>query len=226
MGTKAKTSKSLSIKGMWDKFVNDVFRFPLYVITNPFKAFSDVKFEGDGSLGACIFFMVMLCITTIAKTAMSGWIVNTNDLTKLNVWAAIAGVLVQSLIFAAANWAVGILIDGSGKFKDIFMVTMYCQYPSIWLTWAYILLSNVLTLDEMAFATFCTGLGLVCIVLYGFIGLVSVHEFGFGKGVGSIILTVVAIMIIVFVALLLATMAGELVTFISTVAKEIVLNYF
>ena len=27
----------------------------------------------------------MLCITDIAKTAMSGWIVNTNDLTKLNI---------------------------------------------------------------------------------------------------------------------------------------------
>ena len=106
------------------------------------------------------------------------------------------------------------------------MVTMYCQYPSIWLTWAYILLSNVLTLNEMAFATFCTALGIVCTVLYGFIGLVSVHEFGFGKGIASIILTVVAIMIIVFVALLIATMAGELVTFISVIAKEIVLNYF
>ena len=40
------------------------------------------------------------------------------------------------------------------------------------------------------------------------------------------VLTVVAIMIIVFVALLIATMAGELVNFISVVAKEIVLNYF
>lgn len=223
MGAKA---KSFSVKGIWDKFVDDVFRFPLYVMTNPFKAFSDVKYEGGGSVPACIFFMIMLCITDIAKTAMSGWIVNTNDLTKLNVWAAIAGVLLVSLVFAAANWAVGILIDGSGKFKDIFMVTMYCQYPSIWLTWAYILLTNVLTLDEIAFATFCTGLGLVCLVLYGFIGLVSVHEFGFGKGVLSIVLTAVAIMIIIFVALLIATMAGELVNFISVIAKEIVLNYF
>ncbi len=223
MGAKA---KSFSVKGIWDKFVNDVFRFPLYVMTNPFKAFSDVKYEGEGSIPACIFFMIMLCITDIAKTAMSGWIVNTNDLTKLNVWAAVAGVLLVSLVFAAANWAVGILIDGSGKFKDIFMVTMYCQYPSIWLSWAYILLSNVLTLDEMAFATFCTGLGVVCLVLYGFIGLVSVHEFGFGKGVLSIALTAIAIMIIVFVALLIATMAGELVTFVSVVVKEIILNYF
>ena len=226
MAANSKTLKSFSAKGMWDKFVNDVFRYPLYVMTNPFKAYSDIKYEHKGSLGACIFFMFMLCITKIANAAMSGWIVNTNDLTKLNIWASIAGVLISSLIFAVANWAIGILIDGSGKFKYIFMVTMYCQYPSIWLTWAYILLSNVLTLNEMAFATFCTALGLVCTVLYGFIGLVSVHEFGFGKGIASIILTVVAIMIIVFVALLIATMAGELVTFVSVIAKEIVLNYF
>ena len=53
MGAKA---KSFSVKGMWDKFVDDVFRFPLYVMTNPFKAFSDIKYEGSGSIPACIFF--------------------------------------------------------------------------------------------------------------------------------------------------------------------------
>ena len=86
--------------------------------------------------------------------------------------------------------------------------------------------SNVLTLDEMAFATFCTTLGIVCMVFYGFIGLVSVHGFGFGKGIASVIFTAIAIVIILFIVLLIATMAGELVTFVSTVAKEITLNYF
>jgi len=43
MAANSKTLKSFSAKGMWDKFVNDVFRYPLYVMTNPFKAYSDIK---------------------------------------------------------------------------------------------------------------------------------------------------------------------------------------
>lgn len=222
----ANVLKSINWKKLKDDIVEEVFRFPGYVISNPFKAFSDIKYEGRGSVKACIFFMIMLCITSVAQASKAGWIVNYTNARQLNVWATIAGVLVQSLIFAVANWSVAVLTDGSGKFKEIFMVTMYAQYPYIWLSWAYILLSNVLTLDEMAFGYFCTGLGILCIVIYGFIGLVSVHGFGFGKGVASIIFTAIAIVIILFVVLLLATMAGELVTFITTVCKEISLHYF
>lgn len=207
-------------------FVEEVFRFPMYVITNPFKAFSDIKYEGRGSVKACVFFLVMLCITEIAKAAGAGWVVNYSNMRTLNVWGSIAGVALQSLVVAAANWSVSVLTDGNGKFKEIFMVAMYAQYPYIWLSWAYILLSNVLTLDEMAFATFCLTLGIVCIAFYGFIGLISIHGYGFGKGIASVILTAIALVLIIFIVLLIATMFGEVVTFLTTVVKEIMLHYF
>jgi hypothetical protein len=213
-------------KKIKEDIVEEVFRFPGYMMGNPFKAFSDIKYEGRGSVKACVFFFVLLCINSVLQATKTGWIVNTTNTRTFNVWATIAGVIVTSLLVAVANWSVSVLTDGSGKFKEIFMVVMYAQYPSIWLSWAYIILSNVLTLDEMAFATFCTTLGIVCMVFYGFIGLVSVHGFGFGKGIASVIFTAIAIVIILFIVLLIATMAGELVTFVSTVAKEITLNYF
>ncbi len=206
--------------------MEEVFRFPGYVITNPFKAFSDIKYEGRGSVKACIFFMVVLCITEIAKMAGAGWVVNYTDMRNINVWTSIAGVALQTLVVAAANWAVSVLTNGNGKFKEIFMVAMYAQYPYIWLSWAYIILSNVLTLDEMAFANFCLTLGIVCIALYGFIGLVSIHGFGFLEGVLSVILTAIAVVLIIFVVLLVAAMLGEVTNFLGTVAEEVVLHYF
>lgn len=222
---KAVASKK-SWKQLRENFVEEVFRFPGYVITNPFKAFSDIKYEGRGSVKACIFFMIMLCITQIVKATGSGWIVNYTTFRNYNVWGGMAGVVVQTLAVAAANWSVSVLTNGSGSFKEIFMVAMYAQYPYIWLNWAYILLSNILTLDEMAFASFCLALGIVCIAFYGFIGLISVHGYGFGQGVASVILTAIALVLIVFVVLLVSTMCGELVTFFTTVAKEITLHYF
>lgn len=222
----ANVFKSISWKKIKDDIVEEVFRFPGYMMSNPFKAFSDIKYEGRGSVKACVFFLIMLCFTSVLQATKTGWIVNYTSARTFNIWATIAGVLIQSLLVAVANWSVSVLTDGSGKFKEIFMVVMYAQYPYIWLTWAYIILSNVLTLDEMAFGTFCTALGIICIAFYGFIGLVSIHGFGFGKGIASVIFTAIAIVIILFIVLLIATMAGELVTFVTTVAKEIQLNHF
>lgn len=66
----------------------------------------------------------------------------------------------------------------------------------------------------------------MCIVFYGFIGLVSVHCYGFFQGIASILLTILSLIIIIFIILMLVSMGSELVSFVSTVYKEIVLNYF
>ena len=90
----------------------------------------------------------------------------------------------------------------------------------------YLALSHVLTLNEKSLLTFCITLGVVCIVFYGFIGLVSVHGFGFFQGIASVVLTVIALVIIIFIVLMLVSMGSELIMFIRTVGEEIVLNYF
>lgn len=222
----AVTSNSSSRgKEIWNNIVEEGFRFPKYLISQPFKAFSDIKFEHRGSVPACVVFLVLLCIVKLINYSYTGYIVNDVNIYKVNTIATIVGVIAQTLLLVVANWSVTVLSNGSGKFKEIFMVFMYAQYPSIWLNLAYVILSNVLTLDEMALATFCSTLGLLMMILYTFIGLVVVHEYTFTKTVGSIILTFCALLVILFILILLVTMGSELVGFFRTVYQEIILHY-
>lgn len=220
-----KAAAAFDYKKVWEHFVEEGFRFPLYVISRPFKAFSDIKYENRGSVFSCVIFLILLCIIKLLNYSYTGYITNPVNIYYVNTFTTILGVLAQSLLFVAANWSVTVLINGSGKFKEIFMVFMYAQYPSLWLNLAYILLSNILTLEEMALATFLTSLGMVLFVFYTFVGLVVVHEFTFTKTVASVILTFVALLIILFILLLLVTMANELITFVKTVYQEIILHY-
>lgn len=207
-------------------FVNEVFKFPAYVITNPFKAFSDIKYEKKGSVPACVFFAFVLMIVTVLKDAGTGVLFRTSDPHYTNIWSLMIGVVAQTLLIVAANWSVSVLTNGSGSFREIFMVAMYAQYPYIWLNILYIALSHVLTQNEAAFLSACTGFGFVCIAFYGFIGLVSVHGYGFFEGIASVLLTVVALLIILFIVLMLVMMGNECITFVRTVYEEIVLHYF
>lgn len=217
---------SVSMKDFRRRFVDEVFRFPLYVITNPFKAFSDIKYEKKGSVPACFLFMFLIMILNVMKSSYTGTVFLEKDPRFVNIWVLMAGALIQTVLLVVANWSVTVLIDGSGSLKEIFMVAMYAQYPNMWLSGLYIVLSHVLSLDEKALLNFCSVFGIVCIVFYAFIGLVSVHGFGFFKGIASVLLTVVALVIIIFVLLMLVSMSGELVTFIKTIYNEIVLHYF
>lgn len=221
------TSSVSAKKSFKDSFIYEVFTFPLYIITNPFKAFSDIKYEKKGSVPACIFFMFMIMLLNVMRVTYLGKTFQFSaDPRYVNIWIIILGVLVQTILIVAANWSVTVLIDGSGSFKEIFMVAMYAQYPYIWLSGLYIVLSHVLSLDERPILTMCLTFSYVCIAFYGFIGLVSVHGFTFFKGIASVLLTVVALVIIVFVLLMLVSMSGELVSFVSVLYNEIVLHYF
>ncbi len=219
-------AKDFDLKKWWNSVIDEVIRFPLYVLTKPFKAFSDIKYEGKGSLPACVFFMFMLMLLSVMRQSYTGAVFVEVEPRFMNIWSVMAGVLAQTILLVAANWSVSVLTNGSGSFKEIFMVAMYAQYPYMWLSALYLALSHVLSLNEAALLTFCLALGVVCIVFYGFIGLVSVHCYGFFQGIASVLLTILALVIIIFVILMLVSMGSELVNFVSTVYKEIVLNYF
>ncbi len=96
----------------------------------------------------------------------------------------------------------------------------------MWLRALYLVLSHVLSLEEAPLLNFCMSLAIIGIVFYGFIGLVSVHGYGFFQGIASVIFTVIALVIIIFVILMLVSMGSELVSFVQTVGREIVLHYF
>lgn len=219
-------AKSFDFKKWWNSVIDEVIRFPLYVLTKPFKAFSDIKYEGKGSLPACIFFMFVLMLLSVMRQSYTGAVFVEVEPRFMNIWSVMAGVLAQTILLVAANWSVSVLTNGSGSFKEIFMVAMYAQYPYMWLSALYLALSHILSLDEKALLSFCIALGIVCIVFYGFIGLVSVHCYGFFQGIASVLLTILALIIIIFIILMLVSMGSELVNFVSTVYKEIVLNYF
>lgn len=225
MANKIHAGRSMDLKGTWNAFIEEGFRFPLYVLSRPFKAFGDIKLEGRGSVKTCIVVLVLLCILNILQVSYTGYIVNYNMVYYFNIFSSILGTLAQVLLVCIANWSVTVLINGSGSFKEIFMVNMYALYPMLFLNSIYIILTNVLTLDEMAIAIFFVTLAGIIYALYVFIGLIVVHEFTFTRAVASVILTIFSLLIILFVALLVASMANELVRFVRTVYNEIILHY-
>jgi hypothetical protein len=213
------------IKDKFKTFVYDYFRFPLFILSHPFKGFDEIKFEKKGKVSVGIVFLIILCMLNILTFNYTGFIINNNDPYKFNILTRILGTLTEALLFVVANWSVTTLINGSGKLKEIFMVNMYASYARLYLNVVFIILSNVLTLEEMSMAYFFTSLAMVIYCFYTFIGLIVIHEFTFTKGIASIFLTFIAMAIILFIVLLLATMANEVINFFITVYKEIILHY-
>lgn len=215
----------MNIKKILGDIKQDYFTFPLYIFSHPFKGFDEMKFEKKGKLSVALVLMAVFCIINIVKTSYTGFSINYENPYFMNSMFIVATTLLPIVLFVTGNWSVTTLMGGIGTYKEILMSNVYALYLSIYLNLIFVVLSNVLTLDEMPLAMFFTTISVVIYCLYQFIGLIVIHEFSFSKAIGAILLTFLAMAIIMFVAILLMTLIGEVVQFFVVICREIALKF-
>ena len=226
---KAKTKEKFDWKKILvaiKKFWQEVWKHPLYILSHPVQGWEEFKTEKKAKMWVSVFLLMMYVLMTILAFQFEGIITNKNNPQKFNSIQMVIYGVVPVVVIAVANWSVTTLLDGKGKMKEIFMMICYSLFPVTVFGFVNILLSNVLTLDEANFILLIDILAWVLTGYMAFMGLVVIHEYGIGKTLWSIILTVVAMLIIAFVALLIFDLAQQIYGFIYSLFKEITTRYF
>lgn len=127
-------------------------------------------------------------------------------------------------LFAVSNWSITTLTDGKGTMKDIINVICYPLAVPILFKVLITLLSRYLSISENVYIAI---LGFICWGLYGilvFIGLSVIHQYSFLKTIGTLILTVFASAVIVFIIMLFYSLLQEIVGFVYSIYREMSLR--
>ena len=196
-------------------------RFPKNMLGHPFKSFDEKKSEKRESLAFCLFVLALSCILNVLEYVYTGFLVNYNNLYRVSTLYLMAVTAFPVALLVTGNWSVTSLMNGKGKYVEIFMVTMYALYPYCILRIVALVLTNVLLLDEMAIVTAIRGIGVALFAFYLFIGLVVIHEYSFGQGIAMVLLTIFAILVIVFVLMLGFSLVSDVFDFLRTVWREL-----
>lgn len=204
--------------------VDDCIKFPAYILTHPLKGFEEFKRYKKGKMSVALLFVILLIFVNILKFQYDGFLVNNNNIKDLNTFAQVAYVAGAVFVATIGNWAVTTLFDGKGNMKEIFMMVCYCLYPLIWSTSVGIILSNILTEDEMAIYTLVNALGIILLAYMFFFGIISVHEYGLVQCLLTILFTVVAVLIVLFACLLFFDLFQKMYGFVYTLYREITLR--
>lgn len=226
------TKKNFFAKIDWAKighaiknFFHETIGVPLHILTHPIQGFTEFKNEKKGKMWVALTILLLYVLVEIIAYQYEGIVTNKNNPQNFNsIRILIYGVL-PPVILSIANWSVTTLLDGKGKMKEIFMMICYSLVPIILINILNIILSNILTSDEAQFITLLTIIGWVLTGLMVFMGLVVIHEYGMGKTLWSIILTILATLIIAFLALLIFDLAQQIYGFVYSLYKEITTRY-
>lgn len=214
------------VKHALSYFYKHYIKFPAFILTHPIKGFDYFKREKEGKMQVAVTFMVILIILQILKFQYTGFVVNQNDPNDLNTLKEIALVIFPIILFTVSNWSITTLFDGKGKMREIYMMVCYALFPMLWTETIGLIFSNYITADEVGFYYLIIGIGSFLTGYLIFFGLISIHEYGVLKCIGSIVGTAIAILVILFVMILAFDLFQQIYTFFYTIYREISLRYF
>ncbi|UVI29151.1 YIP1 family protein [Paenibacillus spongiae] len=152
---------------------------------------------------------------------MTGYAFETREPYEISWFYELVYILVPWLVYCIANWAVSAIMEGEGKFKEIFVGSAFALVPFILFSLPVTLLTNILSLEEADIVHTLTNLLFIWCGWLILIKIKILHDFELGKMLWIAVLTVISMAIVLFVGILLFGLINQFVSFVTDIFKEV-----
>lgn len=192
-----------------------------HVIFHPVEGFEDLRWKKQGSLKLSFVIVVLLFIAMVVDRQLKGFAFNHAYVKVFNVVPLIVQSVVYFAVWVIGNWAVCTLFDGEGTLKNICVYSAYALVPYIFGVYISTFISNFLILDEGIWVNFFLYLGMGWSVILMIQAMKAVHQYTFTKTIVSIVGTLIAMILILFLAVLLLSLFQQVYVFFYSIYTEI-----
>lgn len=208
------------LKNVWEDYV----KFPIYILTHPFQGFDDFKLEKKGKYHVAITYILLLVISTALQVTRSGFLVRESYVENFSIIKTFFLITVPIALIAIGNWSITSLFEGKGTLGEIFKVLGYAVIPLVWFGIPLTLISGQLIQEELAIYATLTSISVILTGYLGFFGLLVIHEYGLAKTIITLIATILAVAVIIFVGILILTLFQQIWGFIQQVYEEFIMR--
>ena len=218
-------SKNPARREKWNRYVESL-KYAKHVLFHPFDGFWDLTHEKRGSFAAATTFLVLFLVTDIAQLLFTNFQFINAPLQYVNVFEQAASLLLPFLILCLANWSMTTLFDGKGRFIDIYIAMCYALVPFTLIQLPLVFVSNIIAADEAAFYTVLMSFSNAWCIFLIFVGLMQVHDYGPGKTLIFLVVTVVGALIIIFLLLVFFSLLGDAASYFISLYREIAFRLY
>lgn len=197
-------------------------RCSLHAAIHPFEGFYEIRRNKRGNVAAAVVILGLMTLTYIIMRQYTGFIFNTRDLARLNIYAELASVLVPFLLWCVVNWALTTLMDGKGRLRDIFVSSAFALVPMIAINIPLAALTNFMTIEEGVYYYLMAAAAGVWTAGLLLIGNMEIHEYSAGKTAVTAGLTVVGMAFVLFLGVLFLSLVNTMIGFARGLYVEII----
>jgi len=195
------------------------------VMKHPIDSYYEIKREKRSNVWTAFLLLVVLFIEYLLLKNDTGFIFNQYG-TEIHIGLEMAKFFGVILLFIFSNYLVATLYDGEGWLKDVFIGIVYALSPLIVFAIPFILLSNVLTLNEtilyQIFSFFIIAYTLILI----FMGIKEIHNYEIKETFKNIIITIFTMLIIALMIFIIYVFGSQLWSFVESWVKEVFFRVF
>lgn len=202
-------------KTYWEELL-----YPFHLCFHPFDGFWDLKHEKRGSVRAASTILGITILATFYNSIGKGYLFNPEDKYS-TIFVSIISIVIPVILWSVANWCLTTLFDGEGSFKDIYIATCYSLSPLPIFMIVSTVLTNVMTTSEGSMVNLLITIGFIWTVMLLFFGTLVTHDYSLGKNVITILGTILAMVVIMFVIVLFSSLVMKMITFVIAIFKEV-----
>ncbi|MCR5312026.1 MAG: YIP1 family protein [Lachnospiraceae bacterium] len=197
------------------------FKFGFYCMTHPLDGFWDLTHEKRGTYAAANAILILTIFVRIIRLKYTSFMFIQVYWEELNIFLYIAGVLFPLALWVIGNWACTTLFDGKGRLGQVYMGTCYALLPYPVIQIPLMLISNVVTLEEGQFYGVLVAISLVYCGLLIIAAMGQIHEFSAGKNLLFIVVSLVAVLIMIFILMIFFSMIAQGVAYFISLGREV-----
>ena len=197
-------------------------RYSLYFMRHPMDGCYGVKKEGKNSWWCANILLGTFILISILEKYCSGFLVKTVREGRYDLITDIGKVLVIFIGLTACNYLVVTIHEGEGFFKDLYCAYAYCLTPYIVIKPFVILLSNVLTYNEVFLISFANIIVWTWVVILILLTLKEINNFTVGETAKALAITAFTVLILTLLVCIIYVLFSQVIDFVIIVVREVV----
>ncbi|MDD4112418.1 MAG: YIP1 family protein [Herbinix sp.] len=207
---------------MSKNFSSEKIKYMFYTVSHPVEGYYWIRHTDKGSVPLAIILVILFAFSFSFNRLFSSFVVNEIDPRTINSFTELGGVLLLFALLCVSNWSVTCLMQGEGRLKDIAIAIGYAMLPFIAALNIATIVSLYIADGEEAFYYLILVVGIAYGIIMMLLGIMQIHNYSLAKTLITLILTLMAAFIIIFISLLLVDLINKIYSFFYSIYIELV----
>lgn len=199
----------------------DTLRMLHQVVAHPYQFYHDIQGRQRIHWYQGILVVLLTYAARMVSILITGYAFQTREPHDISMFHELIWIVVPWLTWCISNWGVSTILDGEGKFKEIFVGSAFALVPYMLFIIPVTLLTLILSLDEASTFRLLQWFVIFWVAWLMLLKVKILHDFEVRKVIFITLISVIGIGIIWFVGILLFGISNQFISFIADLLKEL-----